>query len=401
VPDWNQPYRYTAQSLNGGPGPDPAIGVVNQWNAWCAPSSGANLAGHWTDYHLAPVADATAYPGSTVWWTAGPSWQDYLADGTGARPGPQGAPGPLPVPTTDIGWYMDTNLGILWDNGLGVMGGWFFGNFPHTGTYLKDIHAGLGNFLDSQFSTATAGWNTGTRGKMFAAGLDPTGGVATVHGNAVSAFSEVQFEINRNHTLLLSYLHWNLMVAPVADLAPTGTNTESVSGGSYYVWGQAPGPGVPNYEDEEWNLHDSELGLGHVVTAVGYIPAGDVLDAGLMLGLGPTDWVIVHDNWWNTPRNVIIPFDYAVNWVANSTAWPDPGFLQITGVSRPNATNAVISFTGIPAALHDLQWLSSLLVSNTWSTAMSNITYSAGTIQLTNTFAASEKKRFYRINARY
>jgi hypothetical protein len=210
VPDWNQPYQYPPQvgSNNGGPGRDPLAGVVNQWNAWCAPTSAANLAGHWTDYHGAPVADTTPFDSSTVMWETGPSWQDYLADAVPAlspptRPSPQFMPGPLPASPTDIGWYMDTNFMIPYDDGSGnLMGGFFFPdppnprNGPHAGTYVKDIHIGLANYLNSLYSSvhtnnASGWWDTGTEGKFFAAGLNPTGGVAQVQLNAASAFGEV------------------------------------------------------------------------------------------------------------------------------------------------------------------------------------------------------------------
>ena len=189
----------------------------------------------------------------------------------------------------------------------------------------------------------------------------------------------------------------------MADLPAVGQSVEADHGGAYYVWNAMPAPG-PNAEDEQWTLDESELSLGHVVTAVGYIPAGDVLDPGPALGaqgLGvATDWVIVHDNWSTTPRNVIIPFDWAVNWVANTIAFPDSGFLQITRIALAAGTNAVISFTGLPGALHDLQW-ESTLTTNTWSNVVTNVVFSAGTMQLTNTVTVGEQKRFYRIKARY
>jgi hypothetical protein len=408
VPDWNQPYHYSLlfqpPSLNGGPGPDPnnqtPFSPVDQWNDWCAPSSAANLAGHWTDYHLAPVADNTAFPGSTVMWAAGPSWQDYLADG--ARPAPQPGPGPLPAPTTDIGWYMDSNLGIPYDPpAAGVMGGFFFANGPHAGTFLKDIHVGLKNYLNSLYSFSNGVWNTGTEGRAFAAGMNPTGGVAQILGDPVTAFNEVTNEINRNHTLILCYLHWNVGMAPAIGLPSVNTNTESDFGGTYYQWGLPPAPGTTNAENEVWNLYEGDMGLGHAVTAVGYIPQGDVLDPGPGLGLGFTDWVIVHDNWFSTPRNVIIPFDFvgSGNWVANTYAWPDPGFLRLTNIIVTGRTNAVVSLTGIPGYHHDLLCTTNLL--SAWSTGVSNVAFTAGTMRITNTVPAGDPQRFYRIKAGY
>jgi hypothetical protein len=413
VPDWNQPYAYTANSANGGPGPDPNNGwqpfaPTDQWNDWCVPTSAANLAGHWADYHGVPVADSTAFPGSTKPW-ADPSWQDYLADGTELPAVPPGRPPPqpvLPATVTDIGWYMDTNLGVLYDDGSSFMGGFFFGDLPHPGTYLKNIHIGLANYLNSLYSNlytnnANGCWNTGTRGKFFAAGLDPTGGVAQVHLVPATAFAEVTNEINRCHTVILSYKHWDVHAAGIDDVSAESTNSESAFGGSYYTWG--PGTNsMTNAENEEWNFYDGSMSsnnLGHAVTAVGYIPAGDVLDPYRLTT--PTDWVIVHDNWVSTPRNVIIPFDFANNWVANTIAYPDAGFLQIVGIGVLGGTNAVIRFTGIPGALHDLQWTSAMLSNTTWSTSVSNISCSAATMLASNATSGSVTNRFYRIKASY
>ena len=401
VPDWNQPYHYIPPSANGGPpGPDIPM-LVNQWNAWCVPTSAANLAGHWTDCYGVPVADSTAFTVSTVAW-ADPSWQDYLADGTVNRPPRQVAPGPLPAAVTDIGWYMDTNPGIGYDAGGGTMGGFFFGNPNHPGTFLKDVHIGLQNYLDSQYNPSGAGWDTGTEGKAFAAGLDPNGGAAHMLMDPASSFGEVMSEINRNHTLIVSYLHWVIVAAPTNDIPLAGAQaTESDYGGTYFEWSQPQGPAVTNAEDETWNLYPGDMGLGHAVTAVGYIPAGDVLDPGVGLGLGPTDWVIVHDNWASTPRNVIIPFDYLGNWVANTTAMPDPGFLQITAIRLTGGTNCVISYTGIPGALHDLQYKSDMTNTSWSATAASNMTFAAGTMQVTNTVSSGTDRKFYRVKATY
>jgi hypothetical protein len=405
VPDWNQPYQYSPQSAHGGPGPDLWPNVVNQWNDWCVPCSAANLVGHWKDCHRAPVADTTPYAGSTFNWRADPSWQDYLADGTlpplGGRPAPQIMPGPLPATPTDIGWYMDSNLGVVDDApAVGMMGGFFYGNPPHSGTYLKDIHVGLQIYLNSRYTVGGAGWDTGTEGKAFAAGLNPSGGPAQFPTNAANAFGEVTSEINRNHTLILSYLHWNIAAAGVADLPLQGTNTESDLGGAYYLFGI--GPGVTNAEDEVWNLDIGPMGLGHAVTAVGYIPAGDALDPGpTMVGLmAPTDWVIVHDNWASTPRNVIIPFDFLNNWVANAYAYPDPGFLQLTNIVVVGKTNAVVGFIGIPGCLHDLLSKTNLLTS-TWSTVASNVVFAPWTMHITNTVSPGDPQQFYRIKASY
>jgi len=398
VPDWNQPYQYTANSPNGGPGPDPNLPTPNnQWNDWCAPTAAANLAGHWTDHHGAPVADTTPYPGSTAAWAAGPSWQDYEADWF-ARPLPQFVPGALPAVTTDIGWYMDCNRMVAYDVGLGVMGGFYYGNAAHVGTYLKDIAPGLQTFLNSRYTVAGGGWDTGTEGRNFAAGMNPTGGAAQKLVDQFSSFNAVKFEINRDHTLILCYSHWDISAAPAGGLPSVGTTTESDFGGTYYQWGLVPVPYVTNAEDEVWNMYDDDYALGHAVTAVGYIPGGDVLDPGPSLGIGTNDWVIVHDNWFSTPRNVIIPFFNF--WTASTYAFPDPGFLRLTNIVVRNKTNAVVSLTGIPGCGHDLLWKTNLL-SDTWSVAASNVVFAPGTMRITNTVTGSDPVRFYRVRANY
>ena len=401
VPDWNQPYTY-GPAPNGPTDPNPGMNVVNQWNAWCAPSSGANLAGHWADCFAAPVADTTPFPGSTVVWGAAPSWQDYLADGTN-RPALQVAWGPLPVNPTDIGWYMDTNRGQSLDAGGGLMGGLFLNpaNDTHVGTYLKDIHVGLGAYLTTRFGPpGGSGWDTGTQGKAWAGGINALGNPAQIHLNEASAFTEVMSEINRNHPLILCFSHW--AVQPTAlSIAASGTNTEAEYGGTYYVWpAQQPNAGVTNAEDELWNFYDYTMAnhnLGHAVTCVGYIPANDPLDP-----IGQTDWVVVHDNWATTPRNVIIPYgslgQFDVNWVANTTAEPSP-HLSITNIHAV-ATNIFIGFTGIPSALHHLEWKSEI-TNSTWTTCVSNMAFVAGTMQVTNSVPAGTQQRFYRIKASY
>ena len=301
---------------------------------------------------------------------------------------------------------MDSNLGIPYDPpAAGVMGGWFYNNPPHAGTYLKDIHTGLENFLISRYFVPGGRWDTGTEGRAYAAGLNLAGGPAQFLADPVNAFAAVTSEIKRNHTLILCYLHWNIAAAATASLPATGTSTESDFGGTYYQWGPVPAPGTTNAENEVWNLYDGDLGLGHAVTAVGYIPQGDILDPGPALGLGPTDWVIVHDNWASTPRDVIIPFDFIdgagnQNWVANTYVYPDPGFLQLSNIVIVKKTNAVISLTGIPGYHHDLLCRTNLAAGD-WSTAVSNVAFTAGVMRITNAVVAGDKQRFYRIKASY
>jgi hypothetical protein len=207
------------------------------------------------------------------------------------------------------------------------MGGDDLGNGLHAGTFLKDIHVGLDNFLLTM--DPNTNWTTGTQGKpgTFAGGLAPDGITpAMFHLNAGSAFGEVAGQITLNQTMILSYSHW-IILNTGTNLLPSGAPAdESSIGGTYYLWGTYAGGTTPE-GDEEWYDNGPES-LGHAVTAVGFIPANDPDDLGPAFGIGPTDWVIVHDNWSSTVRNVIVPFNYAGTWVANTNAVvPEPSTL--------------------------------------------------------------------------
>jgi len=287
VPDWEQPWFYDPNSPNGGPGPGSGI----PWQAWCAPTSAANLCGHWDDTYGLPVADFTPWPTAPPW----PSfdWQDFEADLN--RP----APAPLPpAGPTDLGWHMDTN----W------LGTTTWGNPPHVGTFLKDIHAGLGSHLT--FVDPASGWTTGTQGCVYAAGLDSSGNPAVTHPGPGPAFAEIVGEINAGRTMIVSWLHWSI--------SPTGL--PPVDDVEFWEF-EYPDPNDLDPWDlgEEYNFDYGEEGLGHAVTAVGYLLASDPKNP-----WPGTDWVIVHDNVWQTPVNVAVPFDF-IWWVANTNAVPCPG----------------------------------------------------------------------------
>jgi hypothetical protein len=102
-----------------------------------------------------------------------------------------------------------------------------------------------------------------------------------------------------------------------------GAMDESQFGGDYYTFNAGPPPADPWGNDEVWPEAplDPQLNLGHTVTAVGYINAGDPDDPNAPGN--PTDWVIVHDNVGGTARNVIVPLtatEYTAVWVANTNA---------------------------------------------------------------------------------
>jgi len=311
VPDWDQPYTYVGAPH--GPGPNPAPGAVDPYDAWCGPASASNLLGHWEDVRGVPSADGVTFalstpPNAPIPWPGPPIWHDW--DLGSLRP----PPGPTPTSESDVAWFMDTN----------ASGSTLRSNGPHSGTYTKDLHVGLAELLvhAAVGSPGIGLWTTGTRAGSFALGTDASGAAATPHASAASAFAEIVGEINANRTAIVTWLHWN--VSMVGSLPPSmGAMDESQFGGDYYTFNAGPPPADPWGNDEVWpeDPIDPLQNLGHIVTAVGYIPAGGPDD--INAPGNPTDWVIVHDNVAGTHRNVIVPLtaaEYASVWVANTNA---------------------------------------------------------------------------------
>lgn len=332
VPDWDQPYLY---AMPNGPGPDPTPGAPDPFNAWCAPAAASNLLGHWEDVRSVPLADGSAFPGTPAWLAV--DWHDRGLDGGRPPPGPAGA-------ITDVGWFMDTNN----------IGDFARGNVAtgHLGTYVKDIHAGLGDLLN----LLSTGWTTGARGKTFALGQNSSGAPALPHPNAASAFAEVVAEVNANRTLLIAWSHWNISIAGHPPPPPQpGIFPESEEPTEFYnIDGFIPADPWENDEIWEPNPENPGLSLGHVTTVVGYIPAGDPDDPGVLTAT-PTDWVIVHDNVAGTPRNVIVPLmaaEYTNAWVANinaNTPTPAPMLPLPALIALAAALAAVLVFFAIRA----------------------------------------------------
>lgn len=297
VPDWDQPYDYPDAFDVTGPGPDPNPGVVDPWNAWCTPTSGAMMMGHWADVKgVAGTGDASAdgnqaIPGGYggVGWGGGASWHDYTADA--GRPPVM--PGPPPV-QTDIGWYMNTN-------GTGdanLLPG------AHTGTYVGDTAAGLNNFLTHRGSVLAG--NAATMYINVAADLGPV-------------LNKVKTEIDANRTVL-GHFKWWVNPQPVGANNSVGGEENELDFG-YNDYEYAPtGPDIPG--DEEYNFQDGEEGLGHTVAIVGYSDDG----------FGNVTHLITHDNWTLTGRNVRVQA-IAPPLSAITTLVPEPATLVMLGLS--------------------------------------------------------------------
>ncbi|MBU0616380.1 MAG: hypothetical protein KKI02_01550, partial [Planctomycetes bacterium] len=148
----------------------------------------------------------------------------------------------------------------------------------------------------------------------FFAGQASDGSPAVTHPIAASAFGEIVGEINADRTMIVCFTNWSIQSAGYTSIPGSGEGEASYAV-DFYVFSR--GEDDPWDNDEEWNYDDSGEGLGHAVTAVGYLLANDSLNPE-----PGTDWVIVHDNVSQTPRNVAVPLTAGTfgDWVANTNA---------------------------------------------------------------------------------
>ena len=127
---------------------------------------------------------------------------------------------------------------------------------------------------------------------------------------------------------------WDIQMIPVADFLPFKAEIDSgnpvvidfsywiiyKTGDKYYntdfandtiyFFNWAPADSFSGSIDEQdpyerWNLLEGDDNIGHAVTAVGYFENYKPPD---------TSFVIVHDNWSNTPRNIAVPWVNIACW---------------------------------------------------------------------------------------
>jgi len=190
-----------------------------------------------------------------------------------------------------LGWFMDTNNNGSPDRGNG----------PHLGTKDKDIAPGTLEFVrwDAAHNppgitappfplpAGKLGYNWSV---LMSCLIDP-----------VLSLNLYKNEINAGRPLVVSFDYWNPVDKHIAVTDPESGETIDV-----FAW-NITNPGGSHYPDPEeyWVTND----IGHAVTGVGYILNWDPDGAGSLL---PQDYVIVHDNWPTTPKNVAIPW---ANWM--------------------------------------------------------------------------------------
>ena len=187
-----------------------------------------------------------------------------------------------------LGYFMDTNDTGSPDrlNGNGLP--------PSPGTYHQDIGPGTVDFVrwDVAHPPVAVPPFPLPAGKL---GYDwtVTMNCTTDYGLSLDFYTD---EIDAGRPLVVSFSFWNPEDEDIAVVDPeTGETIDVFSWGDPVPWSYDP--------EESW---DDDI--GHAVTGVGYILDWDPDGSG---PLGEEDYVIVHDNWQPTPRNVAIPW---VNW---------------------------------------------------------------------------------------
>ena len=194
-----------------------------------------------------------------------------------------------------LGYFMDTNNTGSPDRGNGADG--------HFGTWDKDIGPGTVDFVRWDATHPPTPPPVAVPPFPLPAGKLGYDWIVT-YDNAVG-FNFYKAEIDAGRPLVACFDYWNPVDEDIAIVDPETGETIDV-----FSWGV---PVPCSYDPFECWDND----IGHAVTGVGYILNWDPDGSG---PLGPADYVIVHDNWGPTPRNVAIPW---LNWMSNHSA--DPG----------------------------------------------------------------------------
>ncbi|MFH1631753.1 MAG: hypothetical protein ABIA47_01870 [bacterium] len=255
--------------------------------------------------------------------------------------------------------FADSITGDLSDKGLGDYLGWFMDtnnlgsggrvNAGNGGTLNGDIANGMQDFsfweggqpADFGFAvpneisgkSSYTGWTFSS-----VSGTSPTGG-----------WNRVKANISTGLPVLVVFKYWN----------PDGLG-KTYNGVSIYTWGDEVESSVDSRIGtvapvEEWNFGVGTSGIGHAVTAIGYILDYDAKD-----GNGEQDWIVVHDTWPSTPNPLAIPwnnFSYAVIVSPGENKAPS-GTPSLSGVEESfSGETFVLSWGRATAATYyEIEW---------------------------------------------
>lgn len=314
VSDWNQPNYYQSQNkllpaekdLNCGTGSYTGL-TVDNFKAWCAPTSAAIQLEHLVTYGglKKPPFINDGYNSAldsnpdlkTIDWNSARGWGNFLLDGPDQR-GKVGDPNSVPeCSASDFGWYMDTN-------GKGQ-----YGTSSLIGTGINMIWKGLNEFY------ARAGWHDligmvthNPVGRL--EGSYPKGyhsNTGSPAGDPGHTFKMIKNEIDHNRTVLASFYGWSISVAET-DQGHTLEMLETKDTIKYFNFAERKDQSETLGEqytleniEEVSNIGDA---LGHTVVVFGYIQRGSPED----ISNGQVDWLLVRDNDHTTEKTIAIPF---------------------------------------------------------------------------------------------
>ncbi len=232
---------------------------------WCAPVAAGNIVEYWDTVMGHPGAK-----GVMNGWTGGQA-------------------------SDEIGWFMNTNNTGSTNRTNPI---------PHAGTFNADIEPGLDEFVQWN-ATATFGHVAPPATKQ-----GYQWGYVTDYTQSLAFYKS---EIDNARPALLAFLYWN----PIKTTLPP---VKDASGEEIiiYTWGNFTSSSSDPIED--WNAQEDSLNIGHVVTGVGYWENFDPDGPGTKFQ--PSTWIIVHDNWQSTARNIAIPWAHWVATVAVKIMYP-------------------------------------------------------------------------------
>jgi hypothetical protein len=290
VPDANQP-------------PTNTLGVASTSN-FCAPMAAVNITEYW--------------------------------DVVMAHPNAIGVNANLGVSTAAeyIGYFMDTNNQGSPARANGTT------QLPASGTYTVDQQPGFQEFVrwDAAHPYFTPPPALPANKKGYGWSFTYLDMLMVAHDSLGFNFCAAQ--IDSGLPLKIDFLYWNPLPTGVAVIDSASNETID-----FMDWGPVVSGSSNTNHVENWNLYPGEEGIGHAVTGVGYFRNIDPDGPG---PLPNGNYIIVHDNWSDTPLNVAVLWQ---NW--NAAIGVDPALGLV--ISNPVDLQpywdwgAISSYAGLPS----------------------------------------------------
>jgi hypothetical protein len=262
-------------------------------------------------------------------------------DSVMTHPNAVGVNAALPIKTAAeyLGYFMCTN-----GSGDSTRMNW---SMQWPGTMTIDQQPGLADFVRwdaaNMFNTPLPNLPSGKMGYNWRYGyLD----ILMTGSNDSVGFDFSAGQIDSGCPVKIDFTYWNLDTLNVATFVDT-TSGDTIY---FYDWGDTVSGSTDSLHEEDWNEIPGPEGIGHAVTGVGYFRNFDPDTIG---PLPRDDYIVVHDNWYDTPMNVAVPWD---NWNATITADPRYGCTigEVLDLSPYYDWGAISSFPGLGSPFQGL-----------------------------------------------